>query len=196
MRSDILRKPNTLLMVLAALLCSALPACSRSNTPTAPGFVLSSADLSPGGRFAMRQVYDRGGCQGGNVSPALAWRHPPAGTLSFALLMLDPDAPGGDWWHWILFDIPAATRSLPAGAGEPGGAQLPPGAIQGRNDFGRLGYGGPCPPHGAPHHYHLMLYALSVPSLGLAASAKPDVVAEKVRATAIAETELTALYGR
>ncbi len=181
---------------LAAVLCMALPACGQSNTLAAPGFGLSSADLTPGGRFGLRQVNDTGGCRGRNVSPALAWNHPPAGTHSFALLMFDPDAPGGGWWHWVVFDIPAGTRSLPAGAGNPAGQLMPPGTLQGRNDFGSLGYGGPCPPPGAPHHYHLMLFALRVAKLGLGVGASPGKVASKVHAAAIAKAEMTVLYGR
>ncbi len=182
--------------VLVAVLCMALPACGQSNTLAARGFALSSPDLTPDGRLDLRQANDVGGCRGRNISPALAWDHAPAGTHSFALLMFDTDAPGGGWWHWVVFDIPAGTRSLPAGAGNPAAQRLPPGTLQGRNDFGSLGYGGPCPPPGAPHHYHLMLYALRVTKLGLGMGASPGKVDAKVRAAAIAKAEVTVLYGR
>ena len=157
---------------------------------------LLSPDLAAGEAIALTQVYDRHGCPGGNVSPALSWRDPPAGTRSFAVLMFDPDAPGGDWWHWAVFDIPATMRALQAGAGNPPRHLLPPGAIQVRNDFGSLGYGGPCPPPGPPHHYHLVLYALGQPKLGLDMSASAVQVAARVRALALAEAEIVSAYGR
>lgn len=182
--------------LLAAIVCMAAPACSQSRTPAAPGFTLASTDLASGATIDLRQVYDRGGCRGRNVSPALSWTHPPAGTRSFALLMFDSDAPGGGWWHWLVFDIPARTRSLPAGAGNPAEHLLPAGAIQSRNDYGSPGYGGPCPPPGAPHHYHVMLYALRVAKLDLGANAGPTEVDSIVRAKAIAKAEITVLYGR
>jgi Raf kinase inhibitor-like YbhB/YbcL family protein len=158
--------------------------------------VLRSPDVAPGGTIALANVYDKSGCRGGNTSPALSWNHAPAGTRSFALLMFDPDAPGGGWWHWAVFDIPAGVSSLPAGAGAAARNLLPPGAIQVRNDWGSLGYGGPCPPAGAPHHYRLVLYALRIAKLGLGASASAADVAAKARADALAEAEIVGLYGR
>lgn len=159
-------------------------------------FAMQSPDVSPGKAIALAQVYDRSGCHGGNISPALSWNRPPAGTHSFAVLMFDPDAPGGGWWHWAVFDIPPGVTSLPAGAGDPGKHLLPAGAIQVRSDFGSAGYGGPCPPPGAPHHYRMTLYALRSAKLGLDASAKPAEVAARVRADALAQAQIVALYGR
>ena len=158
-------------------------------------FALQSADFAPGGTIALRCVYDGFGCHGGNGSPALTWNHPPAGTRSFAVLMFDPDARGG-WWHWAVFDIPAQVTALRAGAGDPARHLLPMGALEARNDWGALGYGGPCPPPGAPHHYRLMLYALGVARLGLGAGASAAEVAAKVRSEALAQTEIVGLYGR
>jgi Raf kinase inhibitor-like YbhB/YbcL family protein len=157
---------------------------------------LQSPEVTPGGAIALDQVYDESGCHGGNTSPALSWNHPPAGTRSFAVLMVDPDAPGGGWWHWAVFDIPAGVASLRAGAGDPARRLLPPGAIQVHNDWGSLGYGGPCPPPGPPHHYRLMLYALRLAKLGLDAGASPAQVAASARANALAEAEIVGLYGR
>lgn len=96
-------------------------------------------------------------CEGANASPALSWSDPPAATRSFALIMSDPDAPGGNFIHWVIYDLPALTRSLPEGVGrssEGGGGR------QGTNGFGKTGYGGPCPPAGKPHRYLLRLWAL------------------------------------
>lgn len=193
------------LALAAALLASppaALAGRSARNPPAvrlaaaASGLALRSPDISPGGAIAGNHVYDQSGCHGGNISPALSWSHPPAGTRSFAVLMFDPDAPGGGWWHWAVFDIPAGVSSLQAGAGDPAKHLLPPGTTQVRNDFGTLGYGGPCPPPGPAHHYRLMLYALRVATLGLDANASPAQVAAKARASALAEAEIVGIYGR
>jgi Raf kinase inhibitor-like YbhB/YbcL family protein len=103
-------------------------------------------------------------CEGADLSPSLEWRDPPAGTHSFALVMEDPDAPSGLWTHWMLWDIPPGARTLAQGAQRVG--------VAGVNDFGRPGYGGPCPPHGQTHRYFFRLYAIGVATLGLAAGAK------------------------
>lgn len=188
--------------VVAIAAASALVWAGRSQAaepllvPAVPRLALRSPDLAAGWAFSLRQVYDRSGCNGGNVSPALSWRDPPAGTRSFAVLMLDPDAPGSGWWHWAVFDIPAAVRSLQAGAGDPPKHLLPAGAIQVRNDFGFPGYGGPCPPPGQVHHYRLMIYALRLSKLGLDVGASPAQVAARVSANALAEAEIVRVYGR
>jgi Raf kinase inhibitor-like YbhB/YbcL family protein len=160
-------------------------------------FILTSTDLSEGGRIGEAQVFNEFGCKGGNLSPALAWTGAPAGTLSFALLMHDPDAPtGSGWWHWVVYNIPAGTTSLPAGAGDPQEKLMPRGAVQGRTDYGTHGYGGPCPPPGKPHRYYLRLYALKVAQLELPADASPAMVGFNVRAQEIGMAELMGLYGR
>ncbi len=99
-------------------------------------------------------------CDGPDVSPALNWSAPPAGTRSFCLIMDDPDAPGGTWVHWVLYNLPAETRSLAEGI--PNEKELADGTRQGRNDFARPGYGGPCPPRGPAHRYYFKLYALDI----------------------------------
>lgn len=98
-------------------------------------------------------------CDGPDVSPPLAWSDPPSGTQSLALIVDDPDAPAGTWVHWVLYDLPPAMRELPEGV--PQDRQLPNGAAQGRNDFGKPGYNGPCPPRGPAHRYFFKLYALN-----------------------------------
>jgi Raf kinase inhibitor-like YbhB/YbcL family protein len=160
-------------------------------------FTLTSTDLTEGGRIGEAQVFNEFGCKGGNISPALAWIGAPAGTLSFALLMHDPDAPtGSGWWHWVVYNLPAGTTSLPAGAGDPQKKLMPRGAVQGRTDYGTHGYGGPCPPPGKPHRYYLRLYALKVAQLELPADASPAMVGFNVRAQEIGMAELMGLYGR
>ncbi len=98
-------------------------------------------------------------CDGADVSPELSWTGPPAGTQSFALIADDPDAPVGTWTHWVLFDLAPATTSLPEAVGKI--EELPGGERQGRNDFRKIGYNGPCPPPGKPHRYFFKLYALN-----------------------------------
>ena len=96
-------------------------------------------------------------CDGPNVSPPLEWADPPAGTESFALVCDDPDAPGGDWVHWVVWNIPAHKREISENF--PKDKELKDGTRQGVTDFGRAGYGGPCPPSGV-HRYFFKLYAL------------------------------------
>jgi Raf kinase inhibitor-like YbhB/YbcL family protein len=163
----------------------------------AMAFTLSSRDFADGGTIAAAQVFNGWGFHGGNVSPALSWSGAPAGTRSFALMVHDPDAPtGSGWWHWIVYNIPAGTGSLAAGAGDAQKKLLPPGAVQGRTDYGTVGYGGPAPPPGPPHHYHFRLYALKVDKLELPADASAALIGFNVRAQSLGEALLTGLYGR
>jgi Raf kinase inhibitor-like YbhB/YbcL family protein len=99
-------------------------------------------------------------CDGQDRSPALQWNSPPKTSQSLAITMDDPDAPAGTWVHWVLYNLPPNTRDLPEGV--PTQPELPSGARQGRNDFRRIGYGGPCPPPGPAHRYFFRLYALDV----------------------------------
>lgn len=112
-------------------------------------------------------------CAGGR-SPPLAWGKAPAGTQSLALLCDDPDAPAGDWVHWVLFNLPPDLEQLDAAV--PRLARLPNGAVQGINDYNRPGYEGPCPPPGRPHRYFFKVFALDCKlSLGPTAR-KPDLL--------------------
>ncbi len=173
------------------------PADKPHSKSTAARFTLTSPDISPGKPLAERQVFDGFGCKGANISPALSWSHAPAGTKSFALLVHDPDAPtGSGWWHWVVYNIPANTTSLPAGAGDPQKNLMPAGVVQGRTDFGTPGYGGPCPPPGKPHHYYFRLYALKVAKLDAPADATAAFIGFNVNAQSIARAELMGVYGR
>ena len=96
-------------------------------------------------------------CDGPDLSPALRWSGSPEGTKSFALICDDPDAPVGTWVHWVLYDLPPTAEGLPEGV--PPEREIGGGGRQGVNDFGRIGYGGPCPPHGT-HRYFFKLYAV------------------------------------
>jgi Raf kinase inhibitor-like YbhB/YbcL family protein len=172
-----------------------VPQLHAQETAVMAKFTLTSSDFSEGGTIAMTQVFTD--CKGSNVSPALKWSGAPEGTRSFALLVHDPDAPtGSGWWHWIAYNIPAGTTSLPAGAGDPKNSQMPAGTVQGRNDYGTSGYGGPCPPPGKPHRYQFRLYALKVAKLEVPADASAAAIGFNVRAQALGTAELTGLYGR
>lgn len=103
-------------------------------------------------------IPERFTCDGSDCSPALEWDQVPTAAKSLALLTEDPDAPGGTWTHWILFDLPPEQKGLPEDVAKT--QYLPGGAKQGLNDFRRLGYGGPCPPPGRSHRYYFRLYAL------------------------------------
>jgi len=99
-------------------------------------------------------------CDGDDISPALSWDGVPPETKSIALIVDDPDAPGGDWVHWVLFNLPSSARSLPESV--PTQKTLADGSRQGLNDFRRIGYGGPCPPRGTTHRYYFKVYALDI----------------------------------
>jgi Raf kinase inhibitor-like YbhB/YbcL family protein len=107
-------------------------------------------------------------CQGEDISPPLKWTGAPAKTKSFALICDDPDAPGGTWVHWVIWNLPVETSSLTENIAK--SETLPNGGAQGRNSFGNIGYGGPCPPEGKAHRYFFKVYALdsalTLPSSG------------------------------
>ena len=132
-------------------------------------------------------------CEGQDVSPPLAWDEPPAGTQSLVLIVDDPDAPVGVFTHWVLFNIPSDSRDLPEAL--PTQAQLPSGAQQGKNDFGRLDYGGPCPPPGRSHRYRFTVYALDQP-LELTAGASKKQVLDAIQGHILAQGQLTGTYQR
>ncbi len=132
-------------------------------------------------------------CQGQDVSPPLGWDEPPAGTRSFALIVDDPDAPVGVFTHWVLFNLPADCRELPEAV--PTRSPLASGAVQGKNDFGKIGYGGPCPPPGRPHRYQFAVYALDGP-LDLPTGASKQQVLAAVAGHSLAQGTLTGTYQR
>jgi Raf kinase inhibitor-like YbhB/YbcL family protein len=132
-------------------------------------------------------------CEGADRSPPLEWSGAPAGTRSFALLVHDPDAPRGDWVHWVLYDLPATSASLPAGV--PTARELEGGARQGRNDFDRIGWGGPCPPPGRAHRYVFVLHAVDR-MLGLAPGASREEMEHALRGHVLERAALSASYAR
>jgi Raf kinase inhibitor-like YbhB/YbcL family protein len=134
--------------------------------------MIASPAIPPGGPIAAEYT-----CDGADISPPLSWSGVPQGTGSLVLVVDDPDAPSGDFYHWATFDIPAGLRGLEAGYSTNRPAA---GFREARNDFGRLGYGGPCPPKGGGiHHYHFRLLAISQPTLDLRS---PGTALDVVRA--------------
>lgn len=149
---------------------------------------LKSAAFQDGEKIPARHT-----CQGQDISPGLSWDRVPEKTWSFALVVDDPDAPSGTFSHWVIFNIPADRRELPEAV--PSQARLPSGARQGKNDSGQIGYGGPCPPPGSPHHYRFSLYALDQ-SLELMAGVTRKQVLNAISGHILARAQLVGIYQR
>lgn len=155
--------------------------CAPAEAKTA--FQLSSSAFD-GGEIIPRQYT----CDGADISPPLAWSGAPEGVKSFVLLVDDPDAPGGTWHHWAVYNIPSIASHLDETAA---------GLRQAVNDFGKPGYGGPCPPPGhGKHHYHFRLMALDTAALDLPGQATGTAVAQAAQSHVIDMAEVTGLYGR
>lgn len=159
----------------------------RSQKAQAAMQVLSKV-ISPGAEFPKRNT-----CQGEDSSPPLAWSGAPASARSFALILDDPDAPSGTFTHWIAWNIPAAAQELPENV--PKTAPMAAGASQGRNDFGKIGYGGPCPPPGKAHRYYFRLFALDS-ALSLKPGAGRAELERAMEGHIVARGELMARFAR
>ena len=151
-------------------------------------FALSSPSFREGERIPKPYT-----CEGADVSPPLVVTSVPAGTQALALIVDDPDAPAGTWVHWVLYHLPADTRVLPEGL--PKNERLDSGAMQGLNDFGRFGYGGPCPPPGSPHRYVFTLYALDEP-ITLPPRATKTQLERQMKGHLLGQAHLIGLYQR
>ncbi len=169
---------------------------THSPAVEAASFTLTSTAFKSNGTIAPKYSFNQMGCTGENVSPPLEWKNPPAGTKSFALMVHDPDAPtGSGWWHWVVYNIPADTTALPEGAGAADGHALPKGTVQGNTDFGKPGWGGPCPPPGSgKHHYNFTLYALKVDKIDVPPGASPAMVGFNVNANKLGQAKLTGMF--
>jgi Raf kinase inhibitor-like YbhB/YbcL family protein len=165
--------------LLSALALALLAAASSEGAGA--GFKLTSAAFQEG-----KEIPKRFTCDGENISPPLAWTGAPAGTKAFALIVDDPDAPSGLFTHWIAFNLPASSHSLPEG--------VKPAADQGTSDFGKPGYGGPCPPKGR-HRYVFHLYALKDDLGGLKSPKRAEIDAA-LKGHVIAEAVLMGTYQR
>ena len=186
----------TLFRIARALAVVALTSCGARNDagnqanggPAVENATLAKLDLKSDAFKDGQAIPAQYTCDGAGQSPTLIWGDPPAATKGFALVVDDPDAPSGTFGHWGVFDIPASARSL--GGGQRIGTEV-------ANDFGKPGYGGPCPPkgHGA-HHYHFKLFALDVDRLGIGADAKVAEVENAAIRHAIGRAELVGTYER
>jgi Raf kinase inhibitor-like YbhB/YbcL family protein len=161
---------------------------SRSPGGDTMTFTLKSPDFTAGGMIPKQFT-----CEGADLSPALQWIDPPAATQSFALIADDPDAPVGTWVHWVLFDVPANLRALPQNF--PKTEQAADGSRQGRNDFSKIGYGGPCPPPGKAHRYFFKLYALDT-KLDLKPGASKKDVERAMKGHILAQGEYMGRFSR
>lgn len=158
----------------------------RDSSPS--GFGIESPAFEQGGMIPSRYT-----CSGEDVSPALRWTAPPAGTRSLVLIAEDPDAPGGVWTHWVVYNLPAGVREMPGNV--PKRDNAPGGGLQGRNSFGRIGYGGPCPPPGHAHRYFFRLYALDM-VLSLKAGATKQEVLEAAKGHILAQAHWMGRFKR
>jgi Raf kinase inhibitor-like YbhB/YbcL family protein len=151
-------------------------------------FSISASAFKPGGIILRAFTAD-----GTDVSPALSWENPPSGTQAFALICDDPDAPMGTWVHWVIWNLPASAKGLAEGI-QPK-KNMADGSAQGKNDFGRIGYGGPSPPPGKTHRYFFRLYALQE-KLPLAAGASRRELEKAMRGKILGAAEVFGTYRR
>jgi len=187
---------TTLLAALAIHACSPAPSQATGTLPAA-----TQAQPAPVGTFALTSpafaagdaIPTQYGCTGQNISPALNWSTPPTGTQSLALTLFDPDAPGGGFIHWVIYNIPAANSGLPEALSTD--SQLTDGSLQGKNGAASNGYIGPCPPSGT-HHYIFTLYALDTGLSQLSTDADQAQLLQAMQGHILAQTELTGTFGR
>lgn len=179
--------------ILALSAAALLPLAAQAG-----GFALQSPDVSAKAPVPDKHVFKGFGCEGGNVSPQLEWKNVPKDTKSLAVTVYDPDAPtGSGWWHWVVFNLPADTAGLAQGAGDPAAGKLPKGAVQSRTDYGKPGWGGPCPPVGdKPHRYIFTVHALKVDKIDLDENAPAAMVGYMLNANSLGKASFTAKYGR
>jgi len=169
-----------------------------SNLPDVPAFGLTSRSFEDGGTLQPPQRSGRMHAGGADESPQLSWSGAPDGTRSYAVTVFDPDAPdAGGFWHWAVLNIPADTTSLPEGAGAEGGPQLPPAAVQLKNDAGFHGYVGAAPPPGhGRHRYIVTVYALDVEELRGGSGPKPAGLGSELARHLLGTATLTGVYQR
>ena len=192
-RRVFLRQSGNLLGLTALSLASCNSAKHGSTSkppPTSP--VTKTMKLESTAFTADGMIPSSYTCDGQDISPPLSWDAPPAATQSLALIVDDPDAPGDIFVHWVLYDLPPEIYQLPKGVStEP---TLSSGGVQGKNDFGKFGYGGPCPPSGI-HRYFFKLYALDR-QLGLKAGATKAQLEAAMNGHILAAAELIGRYAR
>lgn len=182
-------------LVLIGLLTLSLAGCrfasdrsdSPLSSPSVKAMKLESSAFTANGLIPAKYT-----CDGEDLSPPLSWDAPPAGTQTLALIADDPDAPRGTWVHWVAYNLPTSVHQLPEGI--PPEVKLAVGGTQGKNDFDRLGYGGPCPP-GGTHRYFFKLYAIDR-ELSLPQSATKAQLLQAMEGHILANAELMGRYTR
>jgi len=188
----VVSKEVVLLLAVLLVFSSNMAACTRgipaSQKEVKVTLSLSSTAFKEGDKIPVKYT-----CDGQDMSPPLVWSEPPPVTKAFALIVDDPDAPGGVFTHWVLFNLPANVRQL--GEGIPAQERLENGALQGKNDFGRIGYGGPCPPRGPAHRYRFTVYALDKP-LDSKPSASKKQLLDVMKGHILTEGQLMGTYQR
>ncbi|MES2677449.1 MAG: YbhB/YbcL family Raf kinase inhibitor-like protein [Pseudomonadota bacterium] len=179
---------------LLAAICSLYFIVNSANAMT-----ISSADFKEGETIKEANVFNGFGCQGKNISPQIIINDIPANAKSLALTVYDPDAPtGSGWWHWVVYNIPAKTKTIFSGdVTHSKELSFGKAAVFGKNDFGTFEYGGPCPPAGhGVHHYTLTVYALGVDKLNLPKDASAALIGYNINANMVDKASITALYKR
>jgi hypothetical protein len=179
--------------MMLTLLCVAAGAVACVPEEAEPEEVEMSLTVSSTAFNEGRKIPTKYTCDGQDVSPPLVWDKGPEGTATYALLLEDPDAPGGVFTHWIVFNIPSDMHELPEAM--PVERELPSGAFQGENDFGAVGYRGPCPPTGKAHRYRFKVYALDERAELEAGASRRDIL-EAMDGHILAQGELTGSYER
>ena len=184
-------------IMIALTLCGLVSVygCAKPMEPQTK----SGVESSKSGTFAIKSgafaenapIPAKYTCDGANVSPPLKWSNAPKGTKSFVLICLDPDAPSGTFTHWIIYNIPPTITKLPENLAKVGESKS--GIRQGKNDFGKIGYDGPCPPKGDPHHYQFQFSALKT-KLTLKAGASLAQLETAIGENRLGEAETNGTY--
>ena len=168
------------------------PTPSVTEAPTQEDGVMAFS-IRSNGFGADQPIPSRFTCDGEDLSPALSWSDVPDGTQSFAIILDDPDAPRGVFTHWVLYNLPPGAQGLPEGVAK---TERPDnGGFQGKNGFGNVGYGGPCPPPGSPHHYRFTLYTLDG-LIDLGPGATKQQVQDAIQGHVLGEAQLVGTYQR
>lgn len=191
-QGEIVSKQVVLSLAALLVFSSTVVACAREVPATQEEvrvtLSLSSTAIEEGDRIPVKYT-----CDGQDISPPLLWGEPPQVTEAFALIVDDPDAPGGVFTHWVLYNLPANVHQLREGI--PAQERLENGTLQGKNDFGRIGYGGPCPPRGPAHRYRFTIYALDK-SLDLKPKASKKQLLDAMKGHVLAQGQLIGTYQR
>ena len=188
----VVSKQVALLLAVLTVFSSTVAACVK-EAPAPQKEVEMTLSLSSTGFKEGDKIPVKYTCDGEDISLPITWGEPPQKTQAFALIVDDPDAPGGVFTHWVVFNIPGNVRQL--GEGVPAQERLQSGALQGKNDFGRIGYGGPCPPRGPAHRYRFTVYALEK-SLDLKPGASKKQLLDAMKGHILAQGELMGTYQR